>query len=191
MAFALALVANLMAATAAAQTSLRLEDAFGVRLGMVANSFWNSTQPTQNTFDAPPLTSGVRPALNPFYEAPLSRGLTASAELMLVYRSFAVLGLSDTRFESYGFNASCRWEPSVSAGGWYSQTHYYVRAGLGFDTFTDRVSVSLPISIGELFPLSNTSQFELAVLATPELFLGLGPGMYYGITAGIRFLNPR
>jgi hypothetical protein len=170
----------------------RLHDAYGVRLGVVVNEFGNKVPPIPNQFDAPPLMTGARPSLDPYYEAPLTRGLTASFDLMLVYRSFAVFGLSDFRFQSYGFNCELRWEPSVSEGDATAsrRAHTYVAGGLGFDTFTDRVSVSLPLSVGALFPLSNTSEFELAGRITPQLFLGLGPGMYFGITAGIRFLNP-
>jgi hypothetical protein len=170
----------------------RLHDAYGVRLGVVVNNFWNTVTPIPDHFDAPPLTTGARPMIDPYYEAPLTRGLTAAFDLLLVYRSFAVLDFSDTRFESYGFNGTIRWEPSVSNRdiALSSKMHPYFAGGIGFDTYTDRVSISLSLSGGELIPLSNTSELELAARVTPQIFLGLGPGMFYGLTAGIRFLNP-
>lgn len=178
------------AGTSAAQTvSAKLEDAYGIRLGVIGNAFWTAAPPLPNTFDPPPARTGVRPLVNPYYEVGLLPGMTATANLMLAYRSFAVFGLSDIQFQSYGFNCSVRWEPSVARGEAMDVRHLFLSAGLGFDTFTDRVSVSLPLSVGELYPLSQRVELELAGLVTYQQFLELGPGMYFGVTAGIRFLN--
>ena len=186
---ALALALIVFASPLNAQPSKDLVDAFGLRIGVIGNAFWSPAPPVANTFDPPPATNGVRPLVNPYYEVALLPGMTASANLMLVYRSFAVFGLSDIQFQSYGFNCSVRWEPSIARGEPMDERHYFLSAGLGFDTFTDRVSVSLPLSVGELFPLSQRMELELAGLVTYQQFLELGPGMYFGITAGIRFLN--
>lgn len=168
----------------------RLQDAYGLRVGIVGNWLGNNTPSIPNYADAPPIGTGFRPSFEPYYETHLEPGLTAVAALMLVYRSFAVLDLSDTRFESYGFNFSIRWEPAAPSG-MASHPHLFFAPGVGFDTFDDRVSVGLPIHFGELFPLSSNSELEVSALVAPELFFGIGPGMYYGITGGIRFLNPQ
>jgi hypothetical protein len=171
----------------------RLQDAYGIRLGVVGNYFKTKSVPIPNTYDAPSVTGGWRPALNPYYEAPLSRGLTASYELMLVYRSFSALNFSDFRFQSYGFDCEVRWDPPVTAGDAAAsqQPHLYYSGGAGFDTFSDRVSLSLPLSAGELIPFSNRAELEVAARVAPQLFLGNGPGMYYGIIVGIRMLDPK
>ena len=171
----------------------RLHDAYGVRLGVIGNYFKTKNVPIPNTYDASSVTGGWRPALNPYYEAPLSRGLTATYELMLVYRSFAAFDFSDFLFQSYGFDCEVRWDPPVMAGDVAAsqRTHLYYSCGAGFDTFTDRVSLSLPLSIGELVPFSNRAELEVAARVAPQLFLGNGPGMYYGIIVGIRMLDPK
>ncbi|HEY3873933.1 MAG TPA: hypothetical protein VGM92_00520 [Candidatus Kapabacteria bacterium] len=166
----------------------RLRDAFGLRVGIIGNWLGNITPSIHNSSDDPPVGTGVRPSLEPYYEAHLAPGLTGVATLMLVYRSFAVLDLSDIRFESYGFNFSTRWEPAANVG-LADRTHLYFQPGIGFDTFDDRVSFSVPLRAGTLLPMGTNTELELGALVTPELFLGVGPGMYYGITAGIRFLN--
>ncbi len=168
----------------------RLRDAFGLRIGIVGNWLGTVAPAIPNNDDAPPLGTSVRPSLEPYYEAHLEPGLMANAALMLVYRSFAVLDLSDIRFESYGFNFSMRWEPAATSG-LADHTHLYFQPGIGFDTFDDRVSLSLPLRVGELIPLGTNDEFEIGAIVTPELFFGVGPGMYYGITAGIRFINPQ
>ncbi|GEM_PF-5264206 len=167
----------------------RIYDAFGLRIGVAGNDLGTASPAIQNPFDAPPVGTGIRPLLSPYYEAHLEPGLTAVASMMLVYRSFHALDLSDTRFESYGFNVGVRWEPACRNGR-AASTHLFFLPGLGFDTFDDRVSVSLPLQAGALVPLGRATQLELSGIVTPELFLGVGPGMYYGITAGIRFINP-
>lgn len=170
-----------------------LKDAYGVRLGTIGNYFANKNVQTPNSFDPPPLIGGWHPVLNPFYEAPLTQGVTASYELMLVYKSWSVFGLQDFSFQSYGFNCQFRWDPSASAGDAIAihRMHPYLSGGAGFDTYDDRVSISVPLSVGELIPFSNRSELEVAARITPQLFLGNGFGMYYGITAGIRMLNPQ
>ncbi len=170
-----------------------LQDAYGVRLGAIGNYFVNKSVQIENPFDAPPVKGGWHPVLNPYYEVPLTQGVTASYELMLVYESWSVFGLSDFNFQSYGFNCEFRWDPSASAGDAPAihRMHPYYSCGAGFDTYTDRVSISLPLSAGELIPFSNRTELELAARITPQLFLGNGLGMSYGITAGIRMLNPQ
>ena len=174
-------------------TIARLRDAYGLRLGTVQNYFVNKNVPIPDPFENPPVQGGWHPAFNPFFEVPLMRGLTASYELMLVYKSWAVFSLSDFTFQSYGFNCELRWDPPVMAGDAAAsqRVHLYYGCGAGFDTYDDRVSISVPLSAGELIPLSTRSELELAARVTPQLFLGNGLGMTYGITAGIRILNPQ
>ncbi len=170
-----------------------LREAYGVRLGTVGNYFANKNVQTPNPFDAPPIIGGWHPVFNPYYEAPLERGLTASYELMLVYKSWSVFGLSDFSFQSYGFDCNLRWDPPVMAGDAAAsqRMHFYYGCGAGFDTYDDRVSISVPLTAGELIPFSNRSELEIAAHVAPQLFLGNGLGMYYGITAGIRILDPK
>jgi hypothetical protein len=170
-----------------------LREAYGLRLGTVGNYFANKNVQIPNPFDAPPAMGGLHPAFNPYYEAPLERGLTASYELMLVYKSWSVFGLSDFSFQSYGFDCELRWDPPVMAGDAAAsqRMHLYYGCGAGFDTYDDRLSISVPLSAGELIPFSNRAELEIAARIAPQLFLGNGLGMYYGITAGIRILNSR
>jgi hypothetical protein len=170
-----------------------LRDAYGVRLGTVGNYFAIKNVQIPNPFDVPTAMGGWHPAFNPYYEAPLERGLTASYELMLVYQHWSVLRLSDFTFQSYGFDCELRWDPPVMAGDAAAsqRMHLYYGCGAGFDTYDDRVSISLPLSAGELIPFSNRAELEVTARVAPQLFLGNGLGMYYGITAGIRILDPR
>jgi len=175
------------------QPLMRLNESYGLRLGVVGNYFANKVVHIPNADDPSPIIGGWHPLFNPYYEVPLMRGLTASYELMLVYKSWSAFSLSDFAFQSYGFNCELRWDPPVMAGDAAAsqRMHLFYSCGAGFDTYDDRVSISVPLSAGELIPLSYRSELELAARVTPQLFLGNGLGMSYGITAGIRILNPQ
>jgi hypothetical protein len=172
---------------------MRLYDSYGLRLGTIGNYFANKNVQIGNPFDSPPLTGGWHPAFNPYYEVPLVTGLTASYQFLLVFKSWSVYGLSDFDLQSYGFNCELRWDPPVMAGDAAAsqRAHIYYGCGAGFDTYDDRVSISVPLTAGELIPLSYRSELELGARIVPQLFLGNGFGMSYGITAGIRILDPQ
>jgi hypothetical protein len=150
-----------------------LIDAFGVRIGLGGNQF----------------SPGVEPILDPYYEVPFSNTLL-SLELFIAYENFSAFtrtvytGSGPATLASYGVHGNLRWLTNPDG-----DRHYFAGVGAGLDVYQTRVSASMPILFGELIDIGKTTQLDIAARATPLLYLGKGPGFYYGIDAGFRFPN--
>jgi len=145
-------------------------DAFGVRLGTGSRTG----------------TSGLKPIFNPFYDVPVGNVLLC-AELMLVYESFQTLDFGTFQqfhFDAYGFNLKVK--TIFGSGG---STRPFFSTGPELSVLQTKVSVGLPIVVGVLLPLSQSSGVEVAGNVTPLVYLGQNVGLFYGLTVGIRFLG--
>ena len=163
---------------AAAQSSsgAHISDDFGVRIGA--------------TLD--PGVSGAKPTLDAYYETPFGN-LLLSGDLQFLFVSPEAVGIhlftgaGDPVLESYGFHGILR---GIFDSG--SAWRPFIGAGLGFDVYAlyeNRVSAGFPVLAGELVPIGSNMELECAARITPLFFFGKEPGIAYGITVGIRFLN--
>jgi hypothetical protein len=136
----------------------------------------------------------LKPVFDGYYEVPAGPVLV-SYDVMVSFRNFTTIddpfshNVPDYVLDSYGFHGNLRWLFNSD-----NILHPFVGLGLGFDAYQDpfpgHVSMSLPVMLGGMLDLTNSSALEIAGRATPLLYLGHGMGFSYGLTAGLRFSNP-
>ncbi|MDP4287260.1 MAG: hypothetical protein Q8922_04925 [Bacteroidota bacterium] len=165
-----------------AQTGAHLQDAWGVRLGVLAV----------------PEYPGAHPLLQPFYESRTSDlgGLTAIVDLTLAFTTFAKIEFpnynANDQLLDYGFHGGVRYT-FTSLG----TVTPFGTAGLGLDVYPDpiwpdtigHVSASFPITFGALYDLSHTAQLEVALIARPQWYFRQGWSFAYALSVGGRFLT--
>jgi hypothetical protein len=146
-------------------------ETWGVRFGLGHRMTYRG-----NTYD------GAKPIINPYYEVPVPNFLM-TYEMMISYESFQTMDFftfRKFRLDSYGFDLKLR---SIYGHG---ETHPYTSFGVEFDVLQDKVDFAIPLTVGMLFDVGRTYELEVAVLATPLVYIGGGLSGYLGATLGLR-----
>jgi hypothetical protein len=146
-------------------------ETWGVRFGLGHRMTYRG-----NAYD------GAKPIINPYYEVPVPNFLI-TYEMMISYESFRTMDFftfRKFRLDSYGFDFKLR---SIYGHG---ETHPYTSFGVEFDVLQDKVDFAIPLTAGMLFDVGKSYELELAVLATPLVYIGQGISGYLGATLGLR-----
>lgn len=96
---------------------------------------------------------------------------------------------NESTLESYGFHALLRSTFHGDDKHYPDQFGFFAGGGLGFDVYRTEVSASIPLVFGDLLGLGGLTQLEVAARATPLFYFGERPGISYGLTVGLRFMN--